>query len=672
MTMRFAKALGALVVAGVVGFVGFNRVSAATGESEIASPREVDNFRLTDQNLRSHELYRLADARAVVLITQQNGCPICRNTSPAVKALQAAYGAKGVEIMMLNSTPLDTREEIAAEAKAYGYEVPVLLDHNQLVGEQLGVTRTAEAIIIDPRTWTIVYRGPIDDRVTYERQKARPEHTWAADALDALLAGRPVAHVRQPPLGCLIDFPERGAIAATQVSYASDIAPIIREKCVACHQPGGIGPMPLTSYSRVKSWSPMILKVIRTQRMPPWRADPTVGKFQDDKSLSPEQIRKIVHWVEAGAPRGKGEDPLGAVTFEAPEWPLGKPDLILDMPAYAIPATGVVDYQRPFTLNPSTQGHWLRASTFKVENRQAIHHILTGYIATPPESGVQAYEDRWGASVGGYAVGAESVVQPTNVGVYIPPGGAVGFQAHYTPFGRAVTEHAKIALYFYDQPPELVMHNSVIANPNILIPPNADSYTKSAYLLFPKDALLYAAFPHAHYRGASAQLSIRFPDGKQKLVLALPNYDFNWQRDYNFAEPIAVPAGSKLVATFVYDNSRRNPANPDYNRTVPWGEQSFDEMLYMSVRYRWSGETSQKPTDFDVELNKTLYFNILDENMDDKLDLSEFKGRRGEGLKPYFTAMDTDHNGSVSRAELEAAQAVLRRMRKSAAAAKPR
>jgi mono/diheme cytochrome c family protein len=119
----------------------------------------------------------------------------------------------------------------------------------------------------------------------------------------------------------------------TVVSYVKTIAPLIKNKCASCHQSGGIGPMPLTSYEAIKPWAPMIREVIRTQRMPPWRADPTVGHFEDDKSLSPQQIKALVHWVEAGAPRGHGADPLAAQTFKLEEWPLGKPDLVLDIPS---------------------------------------------------------------------------------------------------------------------------------------------------------------------------------------------------------------------------------------------------------------------------------------------------------------------------------------------------
>jgi peroxiredoxin len=663
-----AAALIALVGLGYVGLSGATS-SAAKAPADVTLPVTADDFRLTDQNLHSHELRQLGDASAIVLITQQNSCPVSRNTASAVKALQDEYSAKGVEIFMLNSTPSDKRDEIVAEASSYGYNLPILMDTNQLVGEQLGVTRTAEAIVIDPKTWKIVYRGPIDDRVTYERQKAAADHTWAKDALDATLAGKPVAVAHVEPVGCLIDFPERAKLAASKVNYVKNIAPMLEDKCVSCHQPGGIGPMSLTSYQQVVPFSPMIREMIRTQRMPPWRADPSIGHFLGDRSLSSAQIKMLVHWVEAGSPRGTGADPLAAKKFTAPEWPLGKPDLVLDVPAYTIPANGIVDYQRPFVVNPSKEGKWLRASTIKVVNRQVVHHVLTGYLADVPAPGTPANESKWGASLGGYAVGAESIVQPPDTGVYIPPGGAVGFQVHYTPYGQEVTEHSQIALYFYKETPKLVMHNSVIANPNIVIPANSESTQLQAYITFPKDALLYAAFPHAHYRGASSQLYMIAPDGQKTLLLSLPHYDFNWQRNYDFAEPVKVMAGSKLLAVYTYDNSVRNPANPDHNRVVPWGDQSFDEMLYTALTYRWVGETSDKMNQYvayDQELNANRLFGILDTKMNGKLDPSELTGPIGKEFADSFAKIDADHDGFIEPNELMAAQASMQKRRQQA------
>src|SRR5580692_6530876 len=669
---RTSAAAAALIAVAGLSYAGLSSAAAAPAAkaaAEVVLPVTVDDFRLPDQNMHSHELRQLGDASAIVLITQANNCPVSRNTSAAVKALQEQYSAKGVEIFMLNSTPSDKREAIVAEAQAYGYNLPILMDVNQLVGEQLGVTRTAEAIVIDPKTWKIVYRGPIDDKVTYERQKASAEHTWAKDALDSLLAAKPVAVARVESVGCLVDFPERANLAASKVTYVKNIAPMFEAKCVSCHQPSGIGPMTLTSYETIKPFAPMIREMIRTQRMPPWRADPTIGHFLGDRSLSSAQIKTLVHWVEAGAPRGAGADPLAAKVFKAPEWPLGKPDLVLDIPAYTIPANGVVDYQRPFVANPLKEGKWLRASTIKVVNRQVVHHVLTGYLKDVPEAGSPANESKWGASLGGYAVGAESIIQPPDTGVYVPPGGAVGFQVHYTPYGQEVTEHSQIALYFYKDKPKLVMHNSVIANPNIEIPANQESVQLQAYLTIPKDMLLFAAFPHAHYRGASSQLFMITPEGQKTLLLSLPHYDFNWQRNYDFVEPVKVMAGSKLLAVYTYDNSVRNPANPDHNRVVPWGDQSFDEMLYTALTFRWVGETSDtmdKYVAYDKELNANRLFGMLDTKMDGKLDMSELTGPIGKEFAASFAKIDTDHDGFIEPNELQAAQSNMQKRRQQA------
>ena len=655
-----------------VGDVG--RIARADAAPEVVQPLTADNFRLTDQNLQSHELYRLRDAKAVVLITQMNGCPVSRNTAGAIHALQQAYAGKGVEFMMLNSSPIDTRDDILEEAKTYGYDLPILMDRDQLVGEQLGVTRTAEVIVLDPKSWKIVYRGPVDDRVAYERQKARAEHTWAADALEALLAGKPLATASEPAVGCLIDFPHRSDPRVAGLTFTRDVAPIVAAKCVPCHQPGGIGPMPLTSYERVKAFSPMIREVLRTQRMPPWRADPTIGHFKDDKSLSTDQIKTLVHWVEAGAPRGSGPDPLASIKLGVPDWPLGKPDLILDVPAFDIPASGIVDYQRPFVTNPLTSEKWIRASTIKVENRQAVHHILTGYLAEPPAPGEQAFETRWGVSVGGYAVGAESQVNPADAGALLPVGGAIGFQNHYTPFGKAVTERTQIGLYFYrdDQKPRLVMHNVAIANPTILIPAGVEAHEEHAYLVAPHDMILYSLFPHAHYRAASANVVLRTPDGKERVLVALPKYDFNWQRGYDFETPVSVPAGSWIITHYTYDNSPRNPANPDPRRTVPWGEQSFDEMLYTGVRYRWAEETSDhRLPDYDNDLKDNRLMGILDQRMDGRVTRDELRGEIGERIKTTFDRIDSDHDGVLEAREVASAEAYMRRLRRRMAKPAP-
>jgi len=143
-------------------------VAAVEGGAMTPMPTKIDNFMLADTNYMGHELYREAgDAKVVVLITQMNNCPIVRNLAPALKALEAKYGPQGVKFLMLNSSVQDSPEEIKQEAAEYGIDIPILKDTNQLVGEQLGVQRTAEFYVIDPKTWKVAYRGPLDDRLDY-------------------------------------------------------------------------------------------------------------------------------------------------------------------------------------------------------------------------------------------------------------------------------------------------------------------------------------------------------------------------------------------------------------------------------------------------------------------------------------------------------------------------
>ncbi|MEI7931966.1 MAG: hypothetical protein WCI21_02775 [Alphaproteobacteria bacterium] len=267
-----------------------------------------------------------------------------------------------------------------------------------------------------------------------------------------------------------------------------------------------------------------------------------------------------------------------------------------------------------------------------------------------------------GTSVGGYAVGAESQIMPAGSGVLLTKGGAVGFQMHYSPFGKEVVDHTKVGLYFYDkgQEPNRILHNSVIANPQIQIPANNAAFEDIAYVTFPKDALLYSAFPHMHYRGRASQLELQTPDGKRQILLSTPNYNFNWQGYYDFERPIEIPAGSRLIAHFTYEHSNRNPANPDPNRVVPWGEQSFDEMFYMAYTYQWKDETASNRVNYDQALNASRTFGILDKNLSGKIEVAELSGAQA-ALRPMFAMFDRNGDGGLDAAELAAATATSRR-----------
>jgi mono/diheme cytochrome c family protein len=622
--------------------------------AQAPAAQAVDDFVLPDQHYLARQLYRMGDAKAVVLITYASGDATVRKEAAAYEALKAAYKPKGVEVMMLASKLGETREKVTPEAKALGISMPILFDYDQLIGEGLNVTRAAEVIVVDPKTWTVAYRGPVDG---------------AGAALDALVAGQKPALLVRAATGGAIAFPQRGK-AHDKISYAKTVAPIIEQKCATCHQPGGIGPMPLNSYEQVKGFSPMIREVLRTNRMPPYLADRTVGAFQHDDRLTGDEIKTLVHWVEAGAPRGGGADPLTKVKFGAPDWPLGKPDIIVEIPEAKIPATGVMEYQRPVVPSVMTEGRWMKATTFRVTDRQVVHHILTGVVEGEQKAGATASESQWGASLGGYGPGRGSNISPQDTGTWVPPSGGVAFQNHYTPYGKETVEKTQMGIYFYPKgkEPKYVLRTFGIFDFSLVIPPGEEWHGERAYVDVPKEMVLYGLTPHAHHRGGSVQVSVLYPNGKEQMLLSLPRYEFEWQYEYFLKDPLKIPAGSKVITRWTFDNSTRNPSNPDPTKKVTWGEQSSEEMLALYLHYRWTDETvaAQKPENEKL-MQAGLMMGVMDDDMNAKLTPAELKGNLGENLNKYFAMIDANKDGGVDQKELDAALKMMPRGRRGAA-----
>lgn len=191
-----------------ISFAAFALTLTAASALALTPGQVVENFRLTDDSGKPHELYQSAASKAIVVMVQGNGCPIVRQAIPALREVRDEYRAQGVEFLLLNSNLQDSSESIAKESKEFGFDLPILVDSKQQVGEALGVQRTSEVFVIEPKTWKLVYRGPIDDRLSYERQRP-PSKLYLKDALDAVVAGQPVKVAQADGVGCIVNFPER-------------------------------------------------------------------------------------------------------------------------------------------------------------------------------------------------------------------------------------------------------------------------------------------------------------------------------------------------------------------------------------------------------------------------------------------------------------------------------
>jgi peroxiredoxin len=170
---------------------------------------KIANFKLKDQNGKLYELYKMTDAKVIVLTMHTKGCPIGQQLMPDFNDLHARYESKGVKFLMMNSNTYDTPAMIAQEAKDFSVSIPILKDADQSIGEPLGVERSTETLIIEPGTWRILYQGPINDRVTYGRARAKADVHYAASVLDAMLAGQAVQPSYVAPEGCILTFDKR-------------------------------------------------------------------------------------------------------------------------------------------------------------------------------------------------------------------------------------------------------------------------------------------------------------------------------------------------------------------------------------------------------------------------------------------------------------------------------
>jgi hypothetical protein len=373
----------------------------------------------------------------------------------------------------------------------------------------------------------------------------------------------------------------------------------------------------MDGYKRVRGFGAMIRDVLLQRRMSPWQADPQYGEFRTELALETDELRAIVHWIERGAPRGDGEDLLAAVAEARPEWPLGPPDLVVEMPEQEIPATGLVPYIKHTLQLDLDEDRWVRALDLRPTNPEVLHHgfafirgrqeaeVLQEHMARmPPEQ--RASLERWLAERGGspenpppealeyyekrafqglyayfakYTPGEGVEELPEGTGKLLPAKAALLFQLHYTTSGVATRDRPRLGIYFHESKPPLELKVASALNTAFVLPPREREFHASAQRFFDHPFRLYALSPHMHYRGRSMRFTAVLPDESREVLLSVPEYSFDWQTTYELREPRVFPAGTLLVCDGVFDNSRMNEHNPNPDVPVKFGPRSKDEML---------------------------------------------------------------------------------------------
>jgi peroxiredoxin len=539
---------------------------------------------------------RLSDwrGRTLVVALTNAGCPVCKRYAPRLAEMEAEFGTRGVAFLFVDPMENETAAQIRELAKERGFASRLVLDTEHALCRALGAQTTPDVFVLDGAR-TLVYRGPVDDQYGLGYQREKPQREYLREALDAVLAGgAPRAAALWAP-GCVLGLkPAAEDAAAAAPTWNGRVSRIVQHHCQECHREGENGPFPLMTRDDVKANAEMVKLMVGKGAMPPWFAGTSCGPFANDRSLLPRDKADLLAWLGAGCPEGDPKDAPLPVAWET-GWKIGKPDLVVDAArAVSVVATGTMRYQYVAAYPGVAEDKWIAAMEVLPTAPQVVHHVLV-FLRFPRD------DPRWTPPVAGEGLssffaamvpGQGAVEFPEGTAKLLPKGATLVFQIHYTPNGEAASDRPRIAFRWAKRPPEREVRTTGVYDTRFRIPPGAEDFAVTASRDVAEDARILSFMPHTHLRGKAFRFEIVRLDGRRETLLDVPHYDFNWQLAYRLREPFPVKKGERLVATAWYDNSAKNPANPDPTATVRFGQQTSDEM--MIGYFDWVPETAAK------------------------------------------------------------------------------
>jgi len=416
--------------------------------------------------------------------------------------------------------------------------------------------------------------------------------------------------------------PERNEASKKElVTFNKDVAPIIFQCCANCHSPGKAAPFNLLGYADVKKRAKQIAEVVQKRYMPPWLPERGSVEFANDLSLTDDQIRLIAQWEAQGAPKGAAAD-LPPLPRWTEGWQLGTPDLIVKVPQpYTLAAEGKDVFHNLVVPIPVSERKYVKGVEFHPGNRKVVHHALITVDSTPvcrlraakqvPPGFDGMLLPETAEMPDGYFLGwaPGNVPQPSLPGMAwtLRPGTDLALQMHLHPSGKTELVQPSVAFYFTDEPPTNAPLRINLEALCLDIPAGKKDYAVEDQYTLPVDATLLGIGAHAHYVGKRMEGYARLPDGTKKELLVIKDWDFNWQREFRYAKPIALPKGATLTMRWVYDNSVENTRNPNQPpKRVRHGLQTTDEMgeLWLQLLLRSSAERRLFQRDYNDHLSR--------------------------------------------------------------------
>jgi thiol-disulfide isomerase/thioredoxin len=560
----------------------------------------------------------LRDKKAIVLVFLSFECPVSNSYCPLLTALANEYADRDAKLFAVVTNPDDSAEQIAKYVTEYRLSFPIVKDHGFALVDSLKATTTPEVFVLD-RHRILRYRGRIDDgyAARLKRNQTVTRHDLR-QAIEEVLAEKPVSEPVTKPIGCAIvrETPNKGTSGA--VTYYRDVVPILQSHCQQCHRPGEVGPFSLMTYRHAVNWANDIKDYTQKRLMPPWKPSDGPG-FQNDRRLSDKEIATLAAWVDGGTPEGDKQDAPPPRQFPK-GWQLGEPDLVLTVSDDFQLGPSGRDLFRCFVLPTDLpEDKFVVAVDLRPGNPRIVHHVLLFTDTSgkgrqleqrerdrekkPGETDIgPGYSSAMGVGfaprggLGGWAPGQMPRYLPEGYGLSLPKGADVVAQVHYHRDGRTEIDRTKVGLYFAKKS-DLKPMQQIVARGGrgragfFVIPAGAPRHRVAGSLWVEQDCTIHNVLPHMHLLGKSIKITMTPPKGPTQTLVAIDDWDYNWQETYVFKEPIPVKADTRFDIEAFYDNSAANPNNPNNPpKLVTFGEQTTNEMLFGFI-----GATSDKP-----------------------------------------------------------------------------
>jgi len=595
---------------------------AQTDASQAKLGEKMPNLTFKDDKGKTYRLYEQENKKAIIIAFVSFECPVSNSYLAPLSDMAKEFERFGVTIWGLTTSEDDTPAQIAKSAKHYDLAFPVFKDERLKAADALKAEYTPEVFVLDG-DFTLRYRGRIDNMYS-ERLKKHKEITEhnLRQTIAELVTGRPVSVPATHAIGCKI-YRERKAVGKiSEVTYHRDVQPILQQHCQECHRPGEVGPFSLMTYKQAVNWAQDIKDYTQRREMPPWKISEGIG-FHNERRLSAKELKTLADWADGGTPMGDPKDAPKAREFTQ-GWQLGTPDLILSPDDDFLLGPSGKDVFRCFVM-PTKLGEdkYVAAVELRPGNPRVVHHLLlfidTMEAARKLEKDAQEKErnepvidvhtgkvspyDRGpgysrmmgvgflprGAMMG-WAPGIQPRYMPEGVGFHLPKNADVVMQVHYHRNGRAEKDRTQVGLYFAKKKIEHPYQAGPVAGGSgsgplryfFSIPAGEDRYKLDGDIWASQDFTLLSVTPHMHMLGKDIKLTMTPPEGKEQTVFTIKQWDYNWQEIYFLKEPILVKAGTKFHVEAHYDNSDKNPLNPNSPpQRVIVGEQTYNEMCFV-------------------------------------------------------------------------------------------